>query len=706
MATADEYAAWIVKNADKKGTPDFDVVAKAYQSARAGSESASPAEPAKPFGQQLNESISDIPRQIGLTARYGLKAAGTTAGLVTDPIGATINSLTGSNLKTAGSLADMTSDAIGLPKPRNATERIIGDASELAASGLGMASGAAKASNYLAGGAKKVANFFAANPLQQTISAGAAGGAGGYTRETGGDSTSQLVSAVAAGVAAPMAANKLTQIGVGANKLFQRAIAPAIPPATQNAQIDITVNNAMQSSGMTMADFPSNIQTGIRNDVRSAMDTGGTLSPDAIRRLADYRLTGATPRAGNLTLDPATLTQEKNLAKLGINSKDLAAQQLGQTENANNRLLIGGLNDLGASSTDSAIDGGRKVMNALSARNDRAKVLIDGRYAAARATDGRSAALDPSYFSNSANDALDAALLSGKLPADVRNLLNRAASGQMPLTVDTAEQFKTRIGDLQRSSTEPSERLALGLVRKALDNTPLIDGQGQGAIDAFNRARKLNAAYMNIVEKTPALQAVRDGIEPDKFVQQFIVGNGGSANVADITALRQSIKSSPEAMQSVRSQIASHLKEKALNGAADEVGNLSQSALNKAINSIGDEKLSLFFSSDELRQMKAIGRVSSYEQVQPRGTAVNNSNTAGTAIANILDRVGSSPLLSKIPLGSVMSQPAQNISVGIRSANALNVPNALLLGQPRSTSGRNMLLSPAAFLGNREEKNK
>jgi hypothetical protein len=31
MATADEYAAWIVKNADKKGTPEFDTVAKAYR---------------------------------------------------------------------------------------------------------------------------------------------------------------------------------------------------------------------------------------------------------------------------------------------------------------------------------------------------------------------------------------------------------------------------------------------------------------------------------------------------------------------------------------------------------------------------------------------------------------------------------------------------------------------------------------------------
>lgn len=34
MATADEYASWIVANADKKGTPEFETVAKAYQDAR------------------------------------------------------------------------------------------------------------------------------------------------------------------------------------------------------------------------------------------------------------------------------------------------------------------------------------------------------------------------------------------------------------------------------------------------------------------------------------------------------------------------------------------------------------------------------------------------------------------------------------------------------------------------------------------------
>ena len=35
MAKAEDYANWIVANADKQGTSDFDTIAKAYQEAKA-----------------------------------------------------------------------------------------------------------------------------------------------------------------------------------------------------------------------------------------------------------------------------------------------------------------------------------------------------------------------------------------------------------------------------------------------------------------------------------------------------------------------------------------------------------------------------------------------------------------------------------------------------------------------------------------------
>jgi hypothetical protein len=52
MATADEYAAWIVANAAKKGTPEFETVAKAYEMAKGEAAKPAAAEPA-PSGRRI-----------------------------------------------------------------------------------------------------------------------------------------------------------------------------------------------------------------------------------------------------------------------------------------------------------------------------------------------------------------------------------------------------------------------------------------------------------------------------------------------------------------------------------------------------------------------------------------------------------------------------------------------------------------------------
>lgn len=657
--------------------------------------------PAPPLGQQLNRLISDIPRQVGLTARYGLEGVGS----VPQILGSAMESMgvPGAGRNMGGALAD----AVGLPNPQTSQERIVGDASRMMASAalpIGLAS---KGASMVSGAAKPVLEAVAANPVSQMSSAASAGAAGGYTRETGGNDVSQLLASVAGGVAAPMAIGA----GQGMAKAATNAVNNLRNPQAQNINIDVIVNNALKSSGMTMDALPQNIQAGIREDVANAFKIGGeNLSPDAIRRLADYRLTGATPTRGGLTLDPAIVSQQKNLAKQGINSKDVVAQQLGQTENANNQQLIAGLNNLGANTADDAIAGGKKIIGALDAKNDAAKGIIKQFYDTAKATGGRSAALDPNAFATKADELLTQSLRNGELPGDIRKALNGFASGEVPLTVDTAEQFKTAMAKVQRLSNDGGVREAISHVRSALDDTPLLPGQGLGqeAIDAFNKARQVNRTWMGIVEKTPALQAVRDGVEPDKFVQQFIVGNGTNANTMDLAMLKKAVKSNPEALTAIKEQITAHLKGKALNGAEDEVGSFSQSAYNKALKAIGERKLEMFFSPEEVNQLKAIGRVASYEQFQPRGSAVNNSNTAGTAISALLDRIGNSSLLSKIPLGSSLATPINNIAIGMKATQSLNVPGALIGGpqirQPSTPQG--LLMSPAIFAPQNKEENR
>ena len=536
--------------------------------------------------------------------------------------------------------------------------------------------GGAAMANDAGSVARGVGAALTSAPAKQLVSSAAAGGAGQYVRETGGTPGAQVLASLAAGVAAPSVLGGAQGVAGAVRSATQNLVNPAMAPL----QVDIQINNALKDSGMTMADLPQNIQSGLRSDVQSAMSTSGAIAPDAVRRLADYRLTGTTPTAATLTLDPAMVSQQKNLAKLGINSKDVAAQQLGRVENANNQQLINNLNDLGASTVDDSVAGGQKVASALLNKDAAARKQIGDAYAAARETDGRSMELDPQIFTEGADKLLGYNLLRMKVPGDVKSLLNSVATGDTPLTVDTAEEIKTRLGDLQRTSTNGGEIKALGLIRQSLDRTPLINngaGYGQESIDAFNKARGMNATWMDTVENTPALAAVREGVAPDQFVQKFVIGTNRNANIMDVASLKHQIADNPDAMNAVRGQITSYLKQTALNGANDEVGKFSQSAYNKALNAIGDRKLQLFFPDADMQQLKAIGRVASYEQFQPAGAAVNNSNTASTALGALLDRVGNSPLLSKVPFGKSLAEPLQNISVGIKSKKAMDVTQSL-----------------------------
>jgi hypothetical protein len=674
--------------------------------------------PAPGFGKQLDTAIRDLPRQVGLTARYGAEGVGDVLDFVTSPIRAGLNAILPNKAPTQADLVtgaaprqqiegrsgEVLANLLGLPKPQTAGERVVGDATRLLAGGALPIAGAAGAlartpvAAQTAG--RGVLQQLAASPGTQMASAAAAGGAGGYTRETGGGPGAQMIASLGAGIAAPF--------GVAASQRAASAARQAMTPRTVPPQrIDITINNALRGDGMQLADLPADIAASLRQDVAQAFQMGEKLSPDALRRLADYRFTGLTPTRARLSLDPGEVTRQANLAKAGANLRDPAAQQLAQTQNTNNQALVRNLNELGATGADDILAGGERIMSALESRNDIAKKAIGQAYNAARDTSGRAAMLDPSAFTRRANDLLDDALLGGKLPGDVRNLLNRAATGEMPLTVDVAEQFKTRLGELQRATTDMAERKALGLVRSALDDTPLQQGQeiGQQSVEAFNQARALNRAWMQTVEKTPALQAVRDGMAPDKFVQQFIVGASNKANVRDVEQLARVLKGNDEALVAIKDQITAHLKEKATGGAADEVARFSQSAYNKALNAIGERKLGLFFQPDEVARLKALGRVASYEQVQPVGSAVNNSNTAGAAMG-LLERISTAPLLGKIPLiGPALEGPLQNIVVSQQSGAALNAPGALLMNVPRLPAARRpTALTPAALLGTETEE--
>jgi hypothetical protein len=608
-----------------------------------------------PAAVEAGTQIRGIPRQVGLTARYGIEGLGRLADIGTEPIRQlAVNPLLrqlGMNeaSSVSGAAVDL-ANRVGLPSPEGANERVIGEAARTMVGAGGLAGVAGKTAQALAPGvARETASVLAAKPAMQIAGGAGAGAAGSAVKEAGGGPLEQFGAALGGGVLGGMTADKTTNLTqVAARKWLT-------PQATQLQAADQQIALVLERSGIDWNQVPERVKQGMRAEVASALTSGQPLSADALRRLLVFRSTGTTPTVGMLTQNPGQITREMNLAKTAANMTDESMQRLPAIQNENVTRLLAQLDEAGAARAPTARGVAEIAIQDLTARQRSAEASIDALYARARDTQGRSLPLQGGAFSQRANQLLDEAMAGGALPSDVANTMNRIARGEMPFTVEIAEQMKTRIGQLQRSSGDGTTRYALGLVRQALDETPLqpintrnlpaipdaptAQGAGEQSIEAFKQARSANRQWMQRVEGNPALRAVVDGVEPDQFVRRFITGQG--ASVADVRALRSELGA--EGIAAVRNYLVRYLRDAATNN-TDDIAKFSNDAYRRALRDIGDEKLALFFNREELQRLRNIGEAAKYMQAQPAGTAVNNSNSGALALGRgieLLDRAAS-----------------------------------------------------------------
>lgn len=643
------------------------------------------------MGDQFMSTWNDLPRAASVAGRNVIEGLGNTVDFVGTPLRAGMVAV---GLDDPAGGGQRLADALGLEQPATPTERVLSEIEKVVAGGGGLLGLAGRGQKVSQAGStlQNVLKGMTARPDLQLASMTGAGGSGGIVKESGGGPGAQLTAALLGGLLVPAA------YGTGRGA-YQKGVSlmDALRKTPQvNVRIDQTIDSAAKSMGVNPESITKGIREQLYNDMRAAYQQGDDLPPDVIRRLVEYRLVGATPTAGPVTMDPGVITRQKNLMKMGASSTDPKLQGLSQTARSNVDRFTDQLNRMGADTADDALAAGSKVVGSLDDVAVRAKAPIDQLYKQARDTAGRSARLNPSAFTQRANDMLDDALVGGKLPADVRNTLNKIAKGEMPFTVDVAEQLKTRMGQLSRTTADGQERMALGMVRQALEETPLLDDIGSTALKAFNTARAANRQWMQKVEQTPALKAVMDGVEPDKFVQTYITGTGKNASARAVKNLMGILDDDPAGKGAIKSYVARYLKEKATSGKPDEMGSWSSSSYNKALDSIGDAKLKMIFDPKEFNMLKAIGRVSRYEQAQPVGSAVNNSNSGTTMMSGMLDWVGNNQLLRRIPLGGVVADQAKGTSMSIQAGQLSNIPKLVQPPkQPRAAVGVWPLAAPA-----------
>jgi hypothetical protein len=691
-------------------------------------------QPERSVSASVGDALRDIPRQVGLTARYGAEAVTGLADTLASPIRAGLNLIPGVNIQPASATVGRLADKAGI-SPRNADERVIGDMTRTGFGAVGLMGGANALTNATTGGARQVMTQLAANPLAQGAGAVAAGGAGGAVREAGGGPVEQFIASLVGGVGGGMAANKLSGAAQSSANAIRRTLTPQ---TTQVRAADQQIQLALERSGMDWSQVPERIRQGLREEVAQALNGGGELNAAALRRLLAFRATGTTPTVGMLTQNPGQITREMNLAKTGANSTDPSLQRLPSLQNQNTQILLNRLDEAGAARAPDAAATATRAMGGLQNRVTEARGNIDRLYGAARDTEGRSLDLDRAAFANRANQLLDEAMVGGALPADVANNLNWIAANArpqgmhgsipMPFTVEIAEQLKTRIGNLQRATSDGGARTALGLVRQALDETPLMPAPqvnpgnlpavpgtvppspqtvGQQSIDAFNAARSANRQYMQTLEANPAMAAVDDATAAVRgnpqlrsvedvvgaagFMQKYVIGR--SATPGEVRALVQQV--GPEGAQALRQNVVRYLRDAATNS-TDDITKFSNDAYRRALRDIGDEKLLALFSPEEVLNLRNVGQAAKYMQAQPAGSAVNNSNSGAMVLGKGLDMLDRAA--GYVPLGGRdilrgWIQGAQQTQV-LQPRNAL--ANAIAQPRPSNNMLATLLAAPLA----------
>lgn len=306
MASADEYAAWIVKNADKKGTPDFETVARAYQDAKSAA--------SKPSGPSAEDiAMADPTNGMGVigkaVAGYGAAIPNMVRG-VGQRIGSAIDSFappqkTLSSIIT-GQAPRTLSSKLGLPQQSDIDEAKRLDAPL-------MNSGAGMVGNVLGNIAAAVPAAFI--PGVNSVAGGAALGAGlGYIQPTAtGDSSKVL----GVDVKSPALANALTGGALGGGSVAAGNVLGAGYRAIRAAAEPFTAAGPQRIAGRTIARFaedPSRIAN-VTNapTITGALPTLAEQTGDVgLARLQDS-LRSVDPQINNAL---ATRASENNAARV------------------------------------------------------------------------------------------------------------------------------------------------------------------------------------------------------------------------------------------------------------------------------------------------------------------------------------------------------------------------------------------------------
>jgi hypothetical protein len=346
----------------------------------------------------------------------------------------------------------------------------------------------------------------------------------------------------------------------------------------------------------------------------------------------------------HITRDAMQFAKEQNLR--GIQG---VGEPITETLTAQNKALIGNLDALGANKGADVIAGGKGAIDTISAADKKAQGAVNQAYDAFRKATGKD--LDVPLQGLAQDYAATVKSFGDTIPGAIRKQFESLGlmTGKQTksMTITDAEAL---IKDINRNYNpmDKAQAHALDDLRKAVQNA-ITEGAGAGAgAEAAGLAKAARAAAkarFDMIDATPAYKAVVGGVEPDKFIQKFVL-QGNKAEIQRMMAVMQ--KENPEAANAFADSMMAHVKGRVLNKGSAENGIFSQAQLKQFVSDPNTAaRLEAVIGPQKMQTLRQLNDVAENALFAPKASAVNSSNTAGAA-ANLVQETVKGGALNKM----------------------------------------------------------
>jgi hypothetical protein len=606
MATADEYAAWIVKNSAKRGTPEFDTVAQAYQLAKAEETTAvtqqqiapPPAQPS--IGQQIVGT--------GETAlTFGTAATGGTLGTLAGTL--------------QGLSQQILSGNFGTPEAMRAVEKA-------AAEG-------AQALTY--------------QPRTQ---------AGQEQVQAVGQVLANVLPPVLPAIAAPgavMQAARMAAPTVGAAGQIAGAAGRRAATATGQAiakPVQAATTAVRETLGMEVAPAPA--QAGAR------VSAGAAATPEALRRTttAETLPVPVTLTKGAATRDAQQLAFEKEQIK-----SDLGGPLRQRAEENNLQALqnFDALVDMTDAQLMDLSSTGGAVVKSLTEGLTAAKNRTRAAYKAAE----KAGELENNVTLNTVVDYINENIPEGDLAPILKAAQQKAiaigaavpdANGRLvaqPITLRQAESLRQTF---QRAGFEGADQFHGGSLKRAFD----VETEGLGG-DLYKKARQIRLEQARKFENRAIVARLiknRKGMEdPQVAADQVFRKSILNSSPEEITFLKRVLLTSgndgQQAFKELQGATVRHLRDEATKGMGMDSQDrplISPAKLHQSVQALdANGRLDVILGKKNAQIVRDLDDVVRYVTTVPPGTLVNSSGTAGTLLAAMAE-AGATGALTGLPL--------------------------------------------------------